>query len=306
MPEVPATNTPVSERDAAAYLVLALSGELGRKPTRNEAAILLGQLWLESARGQSVHNNNPGNLTANDKGTSDFWRPPWFAEPTDETGNAIGWNNERNADLHAKMLKGQAPSAFLAFPSMLDGFKTYVSWIHRKFPSILEAAGKGDPLATARAIQQSGYCPDCNPTTTANTLSQFRTQFLAKGYFNGLPLVLPPPQPGAPQQPAEPPLVSPSLPLPSESSPAHFDARRVVALPVLEVGCAGPAVRLCRVLAGYPEGEEFDDGFRLHLAQTVGVAFASDSKVGPKTWLALTEALQQRLDLQQQALNQRP
>jgi hypothetical protein len=269
MPEVPATNTPIRDTDAAALLVSCLRRELGRVPSRNLAAFLLAQLWLESARGTAMNNNNPGNLTANpDTTTSDFWRPPWFAEPTESTST-------RNRQLHEAMQHGQAPSAFLAFPTMLAGFETYVSWIHRKFPSIEQAAESGDSLQVAKAIRTSGYCPDCEPTATAKTLGSFRTQFLGKGFFNSLPL--------APAGGATRPASSLSASQPPSSGGA-FVARKLVDLPSLSVGCMGPAVELLRVLVSASPGNRFDDGLRDQLAEMFGTTFSVDNIVGPRTW----------------------
>lgn len=288
MPEVPATTTPIAEADAAALLVASLQRELGRKPNRNTAALLLAQLWLESNRGQSVRNNNPGNLTANPQSAAKFWRPPWFREPTDAEGNQVGWNNQRNADLHKLMLEGKAPSAFLAFDTMGDGFRVYVEWLHRKFPSILAAADTGDSLATARAIKESGYCPDCEPGATAKTLATFRTQFLAKGYFNALPLV---PAGEASAQ------ASSSLESLSRYSGGPFAVRKVPALPTLFMGCAGPAVELCKALADFPAGPFFDDAFRLHLGELCGEVFTVDNIVGRNTWAFLIHRLRGKLNL---------
>jgi len=111
MPEVPATRTPASMAEIAA----ALDAQ-GERP-RNKRALLLAQISLETANGQSMVQHNVGNLAvpqSAQSGATTFWRPPWFAPPTEAT-------SERNRELHQLMLDGKEPSAFRAFSSLGDG-----------------------------------------------------------------------------------------------------------------------------------------------------------------------------------------
>lgn len=177
MPEVARTSTPLTVETAAAELLAALRAH-GIEPNGDEARLLLGQLWLETARGSACNNHNPGNLTKGN--TADFFRPQWF-ELTPES-------SPRMVTLHAAMLAGQAPSAFASYDSFERGFADYVRQLQSQFPSILEAARTGDAEAMGNAIRTSHYAPDAGATTGKNLASLAR-EFATRKVFADLPLV---------------------------------------------------------------------------------------------------------------------
>ena len=293
MGEVSRTVTPINEADGAACLIAAYRAVMGDLPEQSTAALLLAQIFLETNNGKSMVANNPGNLTVNTSGPPDFtvtsnadyWRPPWFAEPTDATGAQVGWNNVRNEELHKKMLAGKAPAAFASYATRELGFRTYVDWLKRKFPSIIKAAKTGDPDATAKAIKASGYCPDCEPVGTAKTLRLLAATFTAKGLFRELPLVPPVFRGAAGSLSGE--LSSSS---PSGSSPALFVAKFARDLPTLHIGAFGSAVFLFGWLTGLWLGEEYGEkeAEAARAWQAKG-GLKDDAVIGKLTWRKAVE-----------------
>src|SRR5882724_216034 len=162
MPEVTRTLTPIPIGSAAPALLDALH-TAGVEPNGDQARLLLAQLWLETARGTACNNRNVGNITDGPKWTGDFFRPIWFTVDASSSPHLV--------DLHDKMQKGQAPSAFRAYESFAHGFGDYVSQLVHTFPSILSAAETGDAAATATAIKTSGYAPDAPPGTDRSLAS---------------------------------------------------------------------------------------------------------------------------------------
>lgn len=118
---------------------------------RESASLLLALIWVETARGHVV-NNNVGNITASDAWPGGAWRPPWFAPSSDP----------HLAELHARMLAGQAPSAFRAYDSLPEGFADFARVLQHTFPSVLEAARTGDAAAFVSALHDSRYSTDYN------------------------------------------------------------------------------------------------------------------------------------------------
>lgn len=192
MREVPRVKTPVSTGAASQFLLAALVAN-GEQPHRQEAQLLLAQLWLETARGTACDNFNPGNITAGSKWTGDIFRPAWFTV-TDKSSAKL-------KQLHALMLKGQAPNAFRSYDTFERGFADYVTQLLHTFPSIVRAARSADASAVARAIKSSGYAPDMQPGTD-KSLDSLRAEFERGGVFRALPLA---PAPSGSSPPAAPP-----------------------------------------------------------------------------------------------------
>lgn len=188
MPEVARISTPLLVGQAAAELVTALRAA-GEEPSREEAELLLAQLWLETARGSACNNHNPGNLTKGN--TADFFRPAWFTVDATSSPHLVA--------LHTAMLAGQAPSAFASYPTFARGFADYVRELQHQFPSLLEAARTGDPQAFGAAIKTSHYAPDAQPGT-GNSVASLVREFRAAGVFRDLPLApaVAPPDEGSP------------------------------------------------------------------------------------------------------------
>src|SRR5512139_950637 len=126
--EVPATATPVSEYEASVYLVVGLTQALQDAPSEQVAVYSMALAWIETARGRSLIQNNPGNITTTAGAAGSYWRPPWYPEV-----HAAKYNG-----LHAAMLAGTAPSAFRAYPDPQSGWNDFAREIVRR-KSLLSA-----------------------------------------------------------------------------------------------------------------------------------------------------------------------
>jgi len=146
---VPAVSTPITAEQATVALVAAMPGI-----DRETGTLLLSLVWIETARGHLM-NFNAGNITASDKWPGNAWRPPWFELSTANTPHLL--------ELHEKMLHGQAPSAFRAYGSLLEGFQDFAHVLRAQFKSVLEAARSGDARAFVTALHDSGYSRDYSP-----------------------------------------------------------------------------------------------------------------------------------------------
>lgn len=137
---MPATRTPVTAERARDALLSVLPGL-----SRQAATLLLALVWVETGRG-NVINNNPGNFSAGASWSGEAWRPPWYLDTSHPQ--------------HARMLAGQAPSAFRSYPTLAAGFEDFAVGLVRTFPTVLAAAATGDPAAFVRALHDSGYSRD--------------------------------------------------------------------------------------------------------------------------------------------------
>lgn len=164
---VPRRNTPVSARDARTAVLSAYRATFGTNPGDDALALLLALVWIETARGKSVQNWNLGNISASPSYPNDAWRPPWYDL---EGGTAA---TERNIALHEAMLKGQAPSAFRAYPSLEFGALDFVRSLKGSFPEVLRAAETGDATAFRDALAQK-YSRDYRDTPPENFASLAR------------------------------------------------------------------------------------------------------------------------------------
>lgn len=187
MAEVAATRTPLTRDATAAALVPAYVRVFGIKPDRNRAELLLAQVWLENANGQSIIDNNIGNLSTSASSSVAYWRPPWF----DLDGvNALpdsDPNKARYLMLHARMLNNDAPSAFRAFDTFDEGFDAWLRLLASPAKqSILTAASSGDPNAFAAAIFATHYCTDPECKTAGPSYAKLQQQIRAAGYFDSL------------------------------------------------------------------------------------------------------------------------
>jgi hypothetical protein len=181
--------TPLSELDAA-KLVLEMAPKALPGLGREGARLILGHTWgLELGRGRGARGHNIGNISAagfNAQTKKEYflkanrywdgksvWRPPWYSDPTDPA--------------HMKMMKGEAPSAFRAYPSYREGLGDYLSLISRT--DVGKGALAGDPWKFAKGVWDSRYCRDkgCAPQPLSRSLERFQKEFAAKGYFNSLP-----------------------------------------------------------------------------------------------------------------------
>lgn len=167
--EVPRKSTSLSKNEAYMALSDALEME-GIVPEPSILGLLLAQIWIENGAGKSFVNYNWGNLTATEKYGGTVWRPPWYTVNSN--------SSSRDKNLHSLMNKGQAPRAFLAFNSHEDGAREYVQWLKKdRFRPILDAAAAGNPALFAAQIVDTGYCPDCNKPSFANSIASIARQF---------------------------------------------------------------------------------------------------------------------------------
>lgn len=147
-----------------------------RNPHRDQAALMLAQIALETARGTACQNHNVGNISASDQMAGEFYRPPWF--------NATPNDSPRMQELNAAMKKGRAPRAFRSFPDFARGVAGYVS-VARSL-GIVDAADTGDAGVVAQTIARA-YTPDAPVASTTAALDSLRNDYLRRGLFDPLP-----------------------------------------------------------------------------------------------------------------------
>lgn len=165
---VPRRTTPVTAQQALSAVASAFRATFGRDAeATSELPLLMALVWIETARGASVQNNNLGNITAGRSWPNDAWRPPWFDL---EGGTAA---TERNIALHEAMLRGQAPEAFRSYPSLELGALDFARTLRGSFPEVLAAAQTGSALAFRDALAQK-YSKDYRNTPPENFASLAR------------------------------------------------------------------------------------------------------------------------------------
>lgn len=183
MGEVPATVTPLSSAETAPAFLSAWANVFGGKPSITEAEWLLAFLWNENAKGKAIVQHNWGNLSSSGQ-SGDFWRAPWFdrakVEAMDEPRRTLYLN------IHERMLRGEEPSAFRAFPDHATGARTWLQRLRDRFPSILRAAKADSAVAMQDAIFDSGYCASPKCETNAASYANLRNEVHAQGLFRGL------------------------------------------------------------------------------------------------------------------------
>lgn len=184
---VPRQNTPVAPVDAERYLVQAVTARTGAPPSRQVARLLLALFAEETGNGTQAQNYSPGNVTASAAWAGDAWRPPWF-DVTPES-------SPRDQNLHAKMLQGQAPSAFRAYDSWPEGFANWWDVLVKSFPEVVAAAATGDPVEFTRALSKK-YSRDYANPAAETQMTRLAAQYdpLLGGLPDApLPLVVAPP-----------------------------------------------------------------------------------------------------------------
>lgn len=184
--QVPALRTPLSRDSTAQAIVPAFVRVFGAAPDRNTAELLLAQVWLENAHGQSIIARNIGNLTSSGN-DGDFWRPPWFDRAeVDELPDADP-NKARFLLLNDRMQRGEAPKAFRAFDSFDQGFEAWLRLLGSPSKrAILAAASSGDAERFARAIFETGYCPDPECRSAGASYRKLQAEIRGAAYFDDL------------------------------------------------------------------------------------------------------------------------
>lgn len=173
--EVPAIETPVTETQAVSILTELLPVMLGftgndKLPPEPVAIYTLALAWVETNHGRSVIQNNAGNVSCRDDGSVDFWRPPWFSG-----------DNPKYAELHERMLRGQAPRAFRAYDTALLGWADFLREVVRRKP-LLAAMAANDAGAVVQALHDTNYSKDYGAQHVP-TFESLARDFRARGYF---------------------------------------------------------------------------------------------------------------------------
>lgn len=262
---VPRVTTPITGQEALDSLLMAWRNEFGELPDRNTANLILALCWVETARGK-LQNFNPGNLIATTLYTGTAWRPTWYEPPAPSDPDFVKLN-----ELHTKMLKGEAPSAFRAYDTLPKGFGDWVHNLHSTFPEVVKAAGSGNANTFRVALAQKYSGDYANPAHT-QTFASIAKSFepLTKGL-------------------AESPPLSHSVPSPSPS--VSFSGPS--ALPVLRVGSRGSAVALWQrflnkssIVGTTVTVSGVFDGLTAEATRMYQAAknLSADSVVGEQTW----------------------
>jgi hypothetical protein len=145
---VPAVTTPITAPIAAAQL------RQWPEVDANNGPLLLSLIFVETGGGLKTQNYNVGNITAGDRYTDKAWRPPWFEVGPDSSPKLIA--------LHARMLAGEAPKAFRAYPNFASGFSDFKAQLRTNFPEVLEAADTADARSFVDALSKR-YSRDYGP-----------------------------------------------------------------------------------------------------------------------------------------------
>lgn len=145
---VPPVRTPLAPAEAVT--------RLKTYPLVNRAngPLLLALIWIETGAGNSSFGFNVGNIAAASSYQGQAWRPPWFEIGPDAS--------PRLQELHARMMAGQAPSAFRSYSDFTAGFNDFISQLKISFPEVLAAAQTGDSAQFVQALSLK-YSKDYGP-----------------------------------------------------------------------------------------------------------------------------------------------
>lgn len=161
--------TPVDLRT----LAMALQDILTEPVVRLES--LLALIAVETGNGAKMNNFNVGNISASESYTGNARRPGWFTITDSSSASDI--------DLHARMLRGEAPSAFRAYDSLEQGIRDYVDLLQRsRYQHLWAVMAQGDDSSMVAELKASGYSPDYGPQHVA-TFTSLRKQIREAGYF---------------------------------------------------------------------------------------------------------------------------
>lgn len=186
MAEVPATATPLAPEQTAPAFIRAWARVFPKSmPSRSQAEWLLALLWNENARGRAIIQHNWGNLSTHPSRGGDYWRPPWFDRAKIEAMDEP--RRSQMLHIHERMLEGQEPEAFRAWPDQETGARQWISSLKRTFPSILRASKKNSAVAMQNAVYGSNYCVSPACKTIAPSYRKLRADIRRQGLFAGLP-----------------------------------------------------------------------------------------------------------------------
>jgi hypothetical protein len=182
---VPSTRTP-----ATADQIRQALREAAPEWSSNEIEFFTQLAMVETANGQSLVQNNVGNLAAggyaNGKEaiwwTGLIWRPSWYEDTT--------------SPLHQRMLDGTAPSAFQAFRTLTEGVRGYVRTLNSaRYTPLRAAAQAGDVAGFVAQLAATGYSPDYGSEHVATFQAKLegritRSEVIASDSGSMVPVVL--------------------------------------------------------------------------------------------------------------------
>lgn len=184
MGEVPATATPLASTETAPAFIRAWATEFGTTPSRIEAEWLLALLWNENARGRAIIQHNWGNLSTQPSENRSYWRPPWFDRAKIEAMPEP--RRSQMLRIHERMLAGEEPQAFRAWPDHETGARQWLKSLRNTFPRILKAAKKNSAVALQDAVFESNYCVSPACKTIAPSYRSLRNEIRREGLFANL------------------------------------------------------------------------------------------------------------------------
>lgn len=117
-------------------------------------------------------NHNIGNITASERFDGAVWRPPWFE--LDPGALQRGEVSPKLVELHEAMLRGQAPSAFRAYPSADDGARDFARVLAKNFPEVLRAARVPNAENFRKALAEKYSHDYRNPAATKSLAALMR------------------------------------------------------------------------------------------------------------------------------------
>lgn len=187
--EVVRKRTAASPEEIASALLVGLKNS-ALEVTQELAYMLHAQLMLETGRGKSLFNFNPGNISVfPSKHKGDFYRPIWFRlKDIEAVSDPV--KRARYMRIHEKMNAGKAPMAFASSPTLAAGITYHLQFVKRRFPQVLGAASTGSGMAMGEAIYNSKYCRDdsCQPHIIGPAINSIADQMRTKGLFAALPV----------------------------------------------------------------------------------------------------------------------
>lgn len=161
MPQVPTISTKHTGSEIAESLLVSFERKYGAKPSKNLAAYLWGLIMLETASGNALWNENPGNVTV----TSDDM--PYFL-----LKNKSGAYNKEH---------------YRSFDRLDLGLENFLHETVTRRPTLIAAAEAGDAYAFATAIRDTRYTPGLDVDSHFGSYKKLADQSLAAGYFAALP-----------------------------------------------------------------------------------------------------------------------
>lgn len=161
MSQVPTIRTKHTGSEIAESLLFAFERKYGAKPSKNLAAYLWGLVMLETASGNALYNENPGNVTVSNESQDYFL-----------LRNKSGEFNKEH---------------YRNFDRLDLGLENFLYETVTRRPSLIAAAEAGDAYAFATAIRDTRYTPSLDVDSHYGSYKKLAEQSLAAGYFAAMP-----------------------------------------------------------------------------------------------------------------------